>query len=198
MSTLDASMSIILQSPLVKKTYFPREILPISIVLSNLVHFLLALVIFFFYALIVVKTVMITWLLLPVVILIQLMLNMGIALFVSCMNVFYEDVKYMVTVLMNLLFFTLPVFYVVENISFTKNIPEPYRSLVYKLYFINPLSFLLTAYRKILLPSFNSNTIHSTPMNYWYLALSAVISLLVFIGGYTFFNKRKWYFAERL
>ncbi|MHB1457756.1 MAG: ABC transporter permease [Armatimonadota bacterium] len=198
MSVLDASMSIIMQSPLVKKSYFPREILPISIVLSNLVHFLLALVVFFVYLLIRGTGIQVTWLLFPVLVIIQLFFNMGIALFVSAMNVFYEDVKYMVTVLLNLLMFLMPVMYMVENSSVTKGIAEPYRSWIVQFYNINPLSFLLTAFRKILLPPFRSATITDIPLNYWYLALSAVISLLIFIAGYAFFNKRKWYFAERL
>lgn len=198
MSVLDASMSIIMQSPLVKKSYFPREILPISIVLSNLVHFLLALVVFFFYLLLRGTEIQITWLLFPVLVIIQLFFNTGIALFVSAMNVFYEDVKYMVTVLLNLLMFLMPVMYMVENSSITKGISEPYRSWIVQFYNINPLSFLLTAFRKILLPPFHSKTITDIPLNYWYVALSAVISFLIFVAGYAFFNKRKWYFAERL
>ncbi|MHB0998358.1 MAG: ABC transporter permease [Armatimonadota bacterium] len=198
MSVLDASMSIIMQSPLVKKTYFPREILPVSIVLSNLVHFILALAVFFVYLLIRGTGIQVTWVLLPVVVFIQLMFNMGVALFVSAMNVFYEDVKYMVTVLLNLLMFMMPVMYMVENSGFTKGIAEPYRSWITTFYYINPLSLLLTAYRKILLPPFNSSTITDIPLNYWYLALAAVTSFIIFLGGYAFFNKRKWYFAERL
>lgn len=198
MSVLDASMSIIMQSPLVKKSYFPREILPISIVLSNLVHFLLALVVFFVYLLVIGTGIRVTWLLFPFLVIIQLFFNMGIALFVSAMNVFYEDVKYMVTVLLNLLMFLMPVMYMVENSSITKGIAEPYRSWIVQFYYVNPLSFLLTAFRKILLPPFNSETITDIPLNYWYVALSAVISFLIFIAGYAFFNKRKWYFAERL
>ncbi len=198
MSVLDASMSILLQSSLVKKSYFPREVLPISIVLSNYVHFLMAMGVFFVYLLLRGTEIQITWLLLPVVSIIQLMLNMGVALFVSAMNVFYEDVKYMVTVILNLLLFLMPVMYMVENSSFTKGIDEPYRSIITQSYYINPLSMLLTAYRKLLLPPFNSQTIQDIPLNYWYLALSGVTSALIFIGGYAFFNKRKWYFAERL
>lgn len=198
MSSLDASMSILLQSPLVKKSYFPREILPISVVLSNLVHFILALVVFFIYLVIRGTEIRITWLLLPIVVFIQLLLNTGVALFISAMNVFYEDVKYMVTVLMNLLLFLMPVMYMVENSSVSKGMSEPYRTWITQSYYINPLSMLLTAYRKILLPPFNSATIKDIPLNYWYLALSGVLSAIIFIWGYLFFNKRKWYFAERL
>jgi len=201
MSVLDASMSVLHHGGLVKKTYFPREALPVSIVLSNLVHFILALGVFFIYLLILGTPILITWLMLPVVVLIQLMLNLGIAFFVSCLNVFYEDVKYMVTVLLSLLFYLTPVIYVTELIYYAKRmqaIPEVYRQLILKLFYINPLSMLMTAYRKILLPPFNTENIKDIPMDYRYLLLAGVTSFLILAGGYAFFNSRKWLFAERL
>lgn len=201
MSVLDASMSVLHHGDLVKKTYFPREALPVSIVLSNLVHFILALGVFFVYLLILGTPILITWLMLPVVVLIQLMLNLGIAFFVSCLNVFYEDIKYMVTVLLSLLFYLTPVIYVTELIYYAKRmqaIPEVYRQLILKLFYINPLSMLMTAYRKILLPPFNTPDIKDIPMDYGYLALAGVTSFVIFLAGYAFFNSRKWLFAERL
>lgn len=196
MSTLDASMAILLHGSLVKKNYFPREILPISIVLSNLVHFILALVIFFIYLLVLGTPIQISWLLLPVVVVIQLMLNLGVAFFVSSMNVFYEDIKYVATVLLNLLFFITPIMYLLESIKYAQSIPEPYRAMLVKFHMINPLSFLMTAYRKILLPP--ALGARDIPMNYWYLLLAGVISLIILVAGYKFFNTKKWQFAERL
>jgi len=198
MSVLDASSSILFHSDLVKKTYFPREILPASIVLSNLVHFILALGVFFVYLLVLGTPILVTWLLLPVVVIIQLLLNMGVAFFVSCLNVFYEDIKYLATVVLSLLFFLTPIMYLVEQINSSKGIPDAYRPILLNFHFLNPLSMLMTAYRKLLLPAFNTQTIHDIPLNYWYLALAGLTSLLIFLAGYAFFNSRKWYFAERV
>lgn len=195
MSVLDSAMSVLFHGNLVKKTYFPREILPASIVLSNLVHFILALGVFFVYLLVIGTPIQTTWLLLPVLVLIQLFLNMGIAFFVSCLNVFYDDVKYMATVILNLLYFALPIMYCAEQAMDSPRIPH---SVAVFLYYVNPLAFLLTAYRKILLPPFNTPKIHDIPMNYTYLALAGVLSLVIFFAGYAFFNSRKWYFAERV
>ena len=198
MSVLDAAQSVLFHGDLVKKTYFPREILPASIVLSNLVHFILALGVFFIYLLILGTPIKITWLLLPVVILIQLLLNMGVAFFVSCLNVFYEDIKYLMTVVLSLLFYLLPVVYLVEQVVSSERIPEAYRPILLKLYYINPLSMLITAYRKLLLPAFNAGPVHDIPLSCGYLALAGVTSLLIFLAGYAFFNSRKWHFAERV
>lgn len=198
MSTLDASMSVLYHGDLVKKIYFPREVLPTSIVLSNLVHFILALGLFFIYLLVLGTPIRVTWLLLPFVVMIQLFLNLGIAYFVSCLNVFYEDVKYVVTVVLTLLFYLTPIIYLVEQVYYSKGIPEAYRPLVLKFCEINPLSMLMITYRKILLPPFDSPTTKAIPMDYRYLLLTAAISLLVFMAGYAFFNSRKWTFAEQV
>lgn len=195
MSVLDASSSILFHGDLVKKTYFPREILPISIVLSNLVHFILALGVFFVYRLFTGGGITWTWLLLPVVVLIQVLLNMGVAFFVASMNVFYEDIKYLATVILNLLYFALPIMYMVEQVHNSDRIPG---WLVTVLYYVNPLPFLLTTYRKILLPPYNYQAIHDVPMDYRYLALAGVTSLIIFLAGYAYFNSKKWYFAERI
>jgi ABC-type polysaccharide/polyol phosphate export permease len=195
MSVLDSSMSVLYHGNLVKKTYFPREVLPVSIVLSNLVHFLLALGVFFVYRIAIGGEVLVTWLLLPVLILIQLMLNMGVAFFVSCLNVFYEDIKYVATVALNVLYFALPIMYFVEHVQNSQRIPD---WLVTLLYYANPLPLILTAYRKILLPPYNTQTVHDVPFNYWWLALAGATSLVIFMAGYAFFNSKKWQFAERL
>ena len=195
MSVMDSAMSVLFHGDLVKKTYFPREILPASIVLSNLVHFILALGVFFVYLLVIGTPIQVTWLLLPILVCIQLFLNMGIALFVSCLNVFYDDVKYMATVVLNLFYFALPIMYMVEHVLKSDRIPH---TAAVVLYYMNPLSLLLIAYRKILLPPFNTATIHDIPLDYRYLALAAVTSVLIFIAGYAFFNSRKWSFAERV
>lgn len=195
MSVMDSSMSVLLHGNMVKKTYFPREILPISIVLSNLVHFILALAVFFVYLLVIGTPIQVTWLLLPVIVLMQLFLNLGIAFFVSCLNVFYDDVKYMATVVLNLLYFALPIMYFIEQAFGSDRIPD---SLKPALYYWNPLALLLTAYRKILLPPFNTADIQDIPLNYWYLALAGLTSVAICLAGYAYFNSRKWRFAERL
>ncbi|TET54044.1 MAG: ABC transporter permease, partial [Anaerolineales bacterium] len=84
-----ATSSIVDNSHLIKKTYFPREALPISIVLADLVNFVIALPVFFGLAL--VSGAPLTWyvLLLPVTILVQVVFTVGLTLFLSAVNVFY-------------------------------------------------------------------------------------------------------------
>lgn len=200
MATLDASQSILLHGALLKKVYIPREAIPISIVLSNLVHFLLALLVLFAYMAVI--GIPFTWklLLLPLVIVFHTLLTLGVGLLVSCANVFYEDVKYVMTVGLNLMYYLVPVIYVVEQLA---SIPPRYpwlyehRNIVLALYQINPLAVWITAYRRILLPPV-PGAIGYLPLDPRFVALAAVLSVGIAILGYSVFNRYKWDFAENL
>lgn len=216
-SILESTTSILTHAPLVKKTYFPREILPAAIVLSNLVHFILALFMFFLYLMSLRlifgdgPDITMKWLLLPVVVAINLVLNMGVSFLLACLNTYYEDVKYLTTVVMSLLFYALPVIFPVEAVLASPRLAHHHllAKLAWLHFNYNPLCYLLTAYRKILLPPLpemvngkpniiNGVQIHDIPLNYEYLGIAAVVSLVILILGYAYFNSKKWYFAERM
>lgn len=200
MAVLDASQSILLHGALLKKVYIPREAIPISIVLSNLVHFLLALCVLFVYMAVI--GIPFTWklLLLPPLIFAQLLLTLGVGLLVSCANVFYEDIKYVMTVGLNLMYYMVPVIYVVEQVA---NIPSKFpwlyahREAVLACYQLNPLAVWITAYRRILLPPV-PESIGSLPLDPRVVVVAAVVSVGMAILGYTVFNRYKWDFAENL
>ncbi len=198
-SVLDACDSVLLHGGLVKKTYFPREVMPISVCISNLIHFCLAMVVFFLYVILYLRApVLVTWLLLPVLIFMQFLYHLGLAFFMSCANVFYEDVKYMAMAFLNLVFYAMPVIYPIEKVYYSKFVPAPYKELVYYLYMLNPLSYLITAYRKTLLEPMKVKEFPDFALNYGFLGIAFAVSLIFCIAGYAFFNSRKWQFAEKL
>lgn len=211
LSLLDSSQSVLSQITLLKKIYFPREILPIGSVLANFVHFLLAMLVFFVYLLIV-------WLLnpgdnpfratvfyLPFIVLIQLALTMGLALIISAMNTFYEDVKYLVSVGLYLLFFLSPIVYFSEQVYYAGGIEDKYRNIVYVLYHLNPIAMLMTAYRKVMLDpqevvmqrAGEAQTYPYLPLDWTLLGITALICIGTLIFGYHIFNRKKWQFVER-
>lgn len=211
MALLDSSQVILLHRDLLRKVYFPREVLPLSVVVANLIHFLMALVVFFAYLIIYIHFflhgtgLLITALWLPVLIAIQCLLITGLTYFVSCLNVFYEDTKYMLVVLLDVLFYLTPIMYPAELVYSrlaASHIPKVYQALIYKLYLLNPLNTIADAYRKTLLPSSSLQLrgiqVDPLPLNYGMLAIAAAISIVVAIAGYAFFNSRKWVFAERI
>lgn len=205
MALLDSSQVILMHRDLIRKVYFPRELLPLSAVIANLIHFILALVVFFVYLLVyriflhgapIMASV--AWL--PILILLQTLLLTGLTFVVSCMNVFFEDTKYLLTVLLNVLFYLTPVMYVSELV-YTR-LPHAHQGLLFKLYLLMPLNMLTEAYRKTLLPAFHGGlggtTIESVPLDYTMLGICAAICVISAIGGYAYFNARKWVFAERI
>jgi ABC-type polysaccharide/polyol phosphate export permease len=216
LSLLDASTSLLLQDRLIKKVYFPREIIPLSVVISNLIHFGLATLVFlgcmavlpFVWWPVTGRfewSLQPTLVLAPVAIAIEFFLVAGLALFVSATNVFYEDVRYLLTVGLQILYYAVPVIYFAELVRDTNQVPREWLGTVYTLYMLNPLSAIITAFRKwILVPtnftshsSFQVRTDPMTRSDYAFLAAALVSSLLIALAGYAYFNQRKWKFAER-
>ncbi len=198
-AVLDSSQSILLMFPVIKKVYLPRELIPLSNAISNFIHFLLAWIVFFLYLYGYLRApVLITVLLLPVLVIIQFIFTLGVSLYVSCLNVFYEDVKYLVTVLLNLFFFLLPLIYFTENVYFAHSIPPKWHMLVYRLYMLNPVACLITAFRKSFLQPLPAHMFpHNLPLDYISIEISGVFSVLVLVTGYAYFNARKWQFVEK-
>lgn len=206
LTLLDSSQSVLSALPVVRKVYFPREILPLASIVSNFVHFLLALVVFFVYLLVVFlldpRISPFTWrvLLLPVLLVINLALATGLSLIVSALNTFYEDVKYIVSVLMYLLFFLCPIMYFTETVKYSGGLGG-HNDLVYTIYNLNPLAMLCTAYRKVLLPpqevQVGERFYPALPLDWTLFGITAGVSIALLIGGYAVFNRMKWRFVER-
>ena len=104
-AVIESVGSIVDNASLVKKVYFPREILPLSVVLSNLVNFGIALTILI-PMLLIFGIGFTPWILmLPVVMLIQFCFITGMALILSTLNVFYRDTRAIMDVAMMAWFF---------------------------------------------------------------------------------------------
>ena len=211
MALLDSSQVLIIHRDLLRKVYFPREVLPLSAVLANLIHFLLALLVFFAYLVIYIhfilhgSGILVTTIWLPVLVALQGLLVFGLSLVVSCLNVFYEDTKYVLTVLLNVFFYLTPIMYPVELVRDTiagLHWPVFYKGVVYVVYMLNPMNVLADAYRKTLLPvtdlQLRGMRVEAQPLDYAAIAMAAIVCVGVALAGYAFFNSRKWVFAERV
>jgi ABC-type polysaccharide/polyol phosphate export permease len=216
LSLLDTSHSLIVNERLMKKVYFPREIIPLSLVLSNLIHLLLAILVFLAYLVVWIRLLdpmksgpplLPTMARIPFLIVIEVFLVTGIALVVSGVSVFYEDVKYLMTVLLQVLYFAVPVMYFAEQVKISTPNHDSH-GLLFKIYMLNPLVTILTAFRAwmllpIYIPPSGLSPAHSVgiqtspdvPMGY--LLFTTVVSLMVAWGGYALFNRMKWSFVER-
>jgi ABC-type polysaccharide/polyol phosphate export permease len=172
--------SVIENNQLVNKVFFPREVIPVSVVLANFVHFVLAIPVLVIILMILGVMPTATILLLPPVMLIHLELVLGIALFVSCVNVFYRDMGVAMDVLLQAWFFATPIIY--HHWILPVWLQKPFM--------VNPLAAIITAYRDILLLG------QFPDRNFTLGAL--VSSTLIFVIGYAVYTRYAPRFAEEV
>ncbi|HID06908.1 MAG TPA: hypothetical protein EYP10_07140, partial [Armatimonadetes bacterium] len=108
-SILDGCSCVLLHAPLVKAFPFPREILPIASVLTNLIHFLMSMMVLLAYLLILHVHLTPKALLVPIAICGQALLATGLAFMLSCWTVYYHDVKFVTDTLLKWLYFAVPI-----------------------------------------------------------------------------------------
>lgn len=174
-----SSASMLGNTNLVTKIYFPRMLLPLSTVISTLIDFAVALVIMFI--LMAIYRIEPNWhiFLLPVWLGFVLMIAAGIGLIASALSVSYRDVQYILPVMMNLLFFGSPIAYLVTAV------PHWLRPW----YMLNPLAGLIEAFRWSLLGG-------AERLDGVYLIYSMAIALLVFFIGIVAFKRMERRFAD--
>ncbi|MBC7784028.1 MAG: ABC transporter permease [Burkholderiales bacterium] len=164
---------------LVSKVYFPRLILPLSIVPSSLIDFAVAssIMVFLMFK----AGIQPTWamLLLPVWLSLLLMFALGIGLYASALMVSYRDVQFILPVMIQLLFYGSPVVY-----SLTQ-VPDWALSV----YMLNPLAELMRDLRWSILGT-------TTPPDIRWVAYSAAICIGVFVLGAVTFKRMERRFAD--
>ncbi|MHB9032271.1 MAG: ABC transporter permease, partial [Anaerolineae bacterium] len=149
-SVIGSINSIAGNGHLIKKVFFPREILPLSVVLSNFCNFVLALPVLILF-LILFKVPITIWLIwLPIIMAIQIIFTTGISLIVSTINVFYRDTGIIMEVIMQAWFFLTPVVYPLEVLPEWRTVlglAVPVRRLTY---ILNPMASIIASYRSVL------------------------------------------------
>ena len=209
---LDSAQSVLGSMSVIKKVYFPREILPLSSVLANFIHLVLAMGVYFAFLFAVwaksgFEISPFTWSIgfLPFLLIVNLALAVGVSLLISAYNVFYEDVKYVVGVAMYLMFFLTPIMYFSETVYYA--VKGGKYEWVYTLYHLNPVATLSTAYRKTLVPTGEieiqmvvgeaPEKIFMLPFDWPMFWITVAMSFGLMVVGYAVFNKLKWRFVER-
>ncbi|WP_029323468.1 ABC transporter permease [Butyrivibrio sp. AE3004] len=166
---------------MVRKIYFPREVIPISYVVSQFINMLLCFSIVFI-ALLVAGRLSNPFVLvyLPLIMMIEFSLALGLVFIFSAWAVYLRDVKYMLTIITMAWQFMTPVMYSVDMIP----------GKLVKLFYLNPMTSVIVAYRDILY-------YQQTP-ELDTLAIACVMGGGFLIVGWHLFNKLKRRFAEYL
>jgi lipopolysaccharide transport system permease protein len=177
-SILRTTHSVLSNSNLVKKIYFPRLIIPLASSLSPIIDF--------FSSFIIVVAMLFYWkispsidlVLLPILIVLLFLSSAGIGCWLSALNVKYRDVGILITFFMNLFMFVTPVIYPISLI------PEKYLWLFY----LNPMTGIIETFRSCIF--------ESVKFPLYGFSCSILISIFLFVSGTYFYNHLETKFAD--
>ena len=130
---------IISNGNILKKVYFPRIILPISVVTSAAINFVISTIIILLFVLfsgIGFSKYLIFY---PVILLVQYILSLGISFIVSSITVYLRDLEHLINIALMMLFYATPIAYS------SASIPEAFKNIMY----LNPMAHIIDAYRAI-------------------------------------------------
>ena len=177
---MQGTNTVLINGGIIKKVYFPREILPISVVTSALVNFLISCIIIFIFLLFSGIGFSFYILLLPLIVVTQYILQLGIVLITSAIDVYIRDAEYIINFFVQMLFYATPVLYS------SSLFPEKVRWILE----LNPMTQIIDGYRDILF--------FKQMLDLKWLGYVFIISIIILCIGITVFKKLEKGFAEEV
>lgn len=177
--------SVLASKDMVKKIYFPREVLPIAYVTTSFVNMLLSFVV-------VLAVLFVTgfgvnpaaMLCLPIIMIVEYILALGIALLASALTVYFRDLEYILGIVAMAWQFLTPVMYSQEMVE--QALPD----YLFAIWMLNPMTPIVEAYRQILY--YKQTPQMSTLLN------ATILGVLFVVLGYVAFRKLQKGFVEEL
>lgn len=177
--TITKSPSLIVNNPnYVKKVVFPLELLPVSLLGSALVNFLISFVVLLLCKVLLIGGLELTMIWLPVVLLPLLIYSLGLGLLLSALGVYMRDIEHTVLIIVQALYFLTPVFYPKSAV------PKVVQSFID----INPLATIIENVRNV--------TLWGIQPDFSLIAIHFVCSLVVLYLGHLCFMKLRKGFAD--
>lgn len=176
---------------LIKKVYFPRLLLPLTVTLANLINFLLTLVVQFALVAILLglegRHFAPGVLAVPLVIVAHTLFCFALAVALSALTVYFRDVQHLINVAMTAWFFLTPAMY---SLSLVVHVAQQHQ-LPYlpDLYLLNPMAIIIEAYRALILPG---ATFYWSPA----IPIAAGLALLLLIAAVALFQKWQRTFTD--
>ena len=171
---------ILANAGIIKKVYFPREILPISTATSGLVNFLISTPIILMFLLFSGIGFSKYILFLPVIAIIQYLLTLAIIMITSAINVYIRDAEYIINFFVTMLFYATQVLYSADLF------PKQFRQFLY----LNPMTTIINGYRDIFY--------YKQMPDCLALGIIFIISILLLLLGFKIFRKLEKGFAEEV
>lgn len=171
---------ILMQGQILKKVYFPREVLPLSIVISGLINFLISCVIIAIFLLC--SGIGFSWYIafLPIIVIIQFILLLGIVLITSSLDVYVRDLEFIINFFISMLFYATPVLYSIDMF------PKKIQTLLH----LNPMTTIIESYRNIFY--------YQSMPNLSGLLFVFIFSIVLLAIGICVFKKLEKGFAEEV
>jgi lipopolysaccharide transport system permease protein len=183
--------SVVGNANLIKKIYFPREIFPITAVITKLVELGISFVILaglmVWYQFI--PGIYIFWV--PLIILYTILAALSIAFVGAAINVYYRDVGTALPVLLSLLMYASPVIYplqLVKDKLLTHHAAGEWSNVLYTLYTLNPMAGIIDAFQSVVL--------RNEPPDLNAMIPGAIMIAILLPLSYAFFKRAESYFAD--
>jgi len=153
-STSEGVGSIVYNAQLIRKIYFPREIFPLTSVLTKLVEFVissfvLACLMLYFK---VTPTETVLWV--PILVIYIILASLAVALIGAALNVFYRDIGTMLPILLQLMMYASPVIYpmsLVKQKLLVEQVAGEWSGFLYRIYTLNPMAGIIDAFQRVVL-----------------------------------------------
>lgn len=179
-SILQGTTTILVNGGIIKKVYFPREILPISVVSSALVNFLISCIIIIIFLICSGIGFSYFILMLPIIIIIQYIVILAIVFITSSINVYIRDAEYIINFFISMLFYATPILYSADLF------PERFRWILN----LNPMSIIINSYRDILY--------YQQLPNIFSLGILFLVGIILLLLAILVFKKLEKGFAEEV
>lgn len=185
-----AAPTFILNDGLIKKVYFPREVLPVATVISEFMNFFFGFLIFLIILFITGYQPAVSLIWFPVMIWVLFCFTMGLALLLSVWDVFYRDIEQILNSFLTILFFATPIIYSVSLVrrKLLGTYEEMSDFLIWRnqmlshVYFANPLSWIIPYIRYSLLGGWQM-------INQWIVLIMVVASTGFMLLAYWWFKR---------
>lgn len=167
-------------SSLIKKAIFPRYIVPIASCLQEGFHFLMTIpVLFIFMTVFEVDINLILLWGVPLLLIVQFMMVVGLSLIIGTLNVFFRDINYIVQVSFQMLFYLTPILYPLSKI------PEEYVGYM----LLNPFMPIISCWQNLFFDGY---------LDLDYVLLALLYSTVLLVSGIIIYRRLSWKFAEAM
>jgi lipopolysaccharide transport system permease protein len=190
-STSEGVGSIVNNAQLIRKIYFPREIFPLTGVVTKLVEFVinsfvLACLMLYFK---VMPAATIVWV--PAILLYIILTSLAVALIGAALNVFYRDVGTMLPILLQLGMYACPIIYpmsLVKQKLLVEHVAGGYSEFLYNLYTLNPMAGIIDAFQRVVL--------YGKPPDFSVMWAGMLLVAVMLPVSYSAFKRAEEHFAD--